>query len=177
MRDNKQAERGFTLIELMIVVAIIGILASIAVPAYQAFTIRAKLTEGFVLASDARMAVAGTLGIPRSGPVAAYAGTGAAPSGSFGYSFTPTDKVASIAITGIADAANVAAGEAAIQITYAGQLAAALTQPIVLTPGSGQLDATTGLPTQAPARGQPLIWGCSIGVPTAFKYVPGNCRY
>lgn len=68
MRDNKQAERGFTLIELMIVVAIIGILASIAVPAYQAFTIRAKLTEGFVLASDARMAVAGTLGIPPQRP-------------------------------------------------------------------------------------------------------------
>lgn len=85
--------------------------------------------------------------------------------------------MASIAITGIADAANVAAGEAAIQITYAGQLAAALTQPIVLTPGSGQVDAATGLPTQPPASGAPLVWGCTIGVASAFKYVPGNCRF
>lgn len=174
---NKQVERGFTLIELMIVVAIIGILAAIAVPAYQAFTIRAKLTEGFTLAGAARVAVASTLAVPRSGPVAAYIGSGVAPVGSFGYSFTPTDKVASIAITGIADVANMVPGEASIRITYAGQLATALTQPVVLTPGSGQVDATTGLPTQAPARGQPLIWGCTIGVASAFKYLPGNCRF
>jgi type IV pilus assembly protein PilA len=54
----KSVQKGFTLIELMIVVAIIGILAAIAIPAYQDYTIRAKVTEGINLAASAETAVA-----------------------------------------------------------------------------------------------------------------------
>jgi type IV pilus assembly protein PilA len=54
----KQVQKGFTLIELMIVVAIIGILAAIAIPAYQDYTIRAKVTEGLNLADSAKTSVA-----------------------------------------------------------------------------------------------------------------------
>lgn len=53
-------QRGFTLIELMIVVAIVGILAAIAIPAYQDYTIRARVTEGLSLASSAKLAVSET---------------------------------------------------------------------------------------------------------------------
>lgn len=56
-----KAQKGFTLIELMIVVAIIGILAAIALPAYQDYTIRAKVSEGVVQASGAKATIAENL--------------------------------------------------------------------------------------------------------------------
>jgi type IV pilus assembly protein PilA len=59
-----QKQKGFTLIELMIVVAIIGILAAIAIPAYQDYTIRARVTEALSLASAPRPRSARTSRMP-----------------------------------------------------------------------------------------------------------------
>lgn len=54
----KAVQRGFTLIELMIVVAIIAVLATVALPAYTNYTIRAQVTEGLLAAADAKLAIA-----------------------------------------------------------------------------------------------------------------------
>ena len=75
----KKIQKGFTLIELMIVVAIIGILAAIAIPAYQDYTIRAQVTEGLNIAGAVKASVAETFAQTGTWPAAnANAGVGAA---------------------------------------------------------------------------------------------------
>lgn len=108
-------QKGFTLIELMIVVAIIGILAAVAIPAYQDYTIRARVTEGLNLASAAKLAVSETA-ISNNALPATQAATGyVAPAA--------TPNVSAIAIAGD--------GTAAITVTYT---AAAGGGTIILTP-------------------------------------------
>ena len=89
---KRRAQAGFTLIELMIVVAIIGILAAVALPAYQDYTTRAKISEVIVMASPAKLAVAETTS--SMGELASVSATNT------GYSFPGATKYVSlIAIT------------------------------------------------------------------------------
>lgn len=151
-------------------------MAAVALPQYQDYTIRARVTEGLSLASAARTAVVDTITSRNSGAIVAYAGTGPAVNGSYGYEFTPTADVASIAIAGVADVEAPAAGEGRITITYDGQVATALAGPLLLTPGTGAIGAT-GLPPSPITAGQPIVWGCTHATVASHKYLPANCRF
>ncbi len=172
---NTSIQKGFSLIELMTVVAIIAILTVLALPAYQDYSMRTKVSEGLTLSSTARQAVAETLTNKNSSTVTSYSGTGASLANSYAYTFNPTTYVASIAIDGFNDTANSTLGEGRISIQYNGQINSVLGTPLLLTPGSGTL--TAGAPSAPIIPGKPMIWGCSIDSVKAFRYVPANCRF
>jgi type IV pilus assembly protein PilA len=125
---KKQAQQGFTLIELMIVVAIIGILAAIAIPAYQDYTTRAKVSEAVVMSAPAKLAVAET--VASKGDLASITAANS------GYIFPgPTKYVSNVTIT-------EATGVVTVTSTVPNAAGNIILTPLEVAAGTGQLKWT-----------------------------------
>ncbi|HSC75054.1 MAG TPA: pilin [Pseudomonadales bacterium] len=165
---KKQLQQGFTLIELMIVVAIIGILAAIALPAYQDYTVRTKVSEGLVLADSAKVQLAEAYQANDMKGVSAAAAD-------FNASFQPTKYVSKMTI---------GTGTGVITVTYNGtnipQIAG---QTLTVTPSIAGAALTTGLTgnmdwacagvasTTASGRSLPFTTGTLLA-----RYAPTECK-
>jgi type IV pilus assembly protein PilA len=173
---TKQMQKGFTLIELMIVVAIIGILAAIAIPAYQDYTVRAQVTEGLSLAGAAKAAVAES-----------FSNTGLAPANrtEAGMSANATDTNGKYV-----SSVNVGTPPGVILITYGpGANAVIANQTLGLTPYETQDKSVAWRCGASPIPpGTTLLMGNGTGQVAVYtagtlgttanlnKYLPKACR-
>ena len=187
---KRSMQQGFTLIELMIVVAIIGILAAVALPAYQDYTIRAKVTEGFSLANPLKELVADN----------AANATPAANGGLFAGMPTNTNAAApttcnaagtcvlngSAVATPLTPIVSTITGTTAnglITIAYTPQISGATVNTLQLWPHSNGAILAAGTPPTSPiqwtcyASGKTAVFaGAANGATLPAKYAPSNCR-
>jgi type IV pilus assembly protein PilA len=144
-----QNHKGFTLIELMIVVAIIGILAAIAIPAYQDYTVRARVTEGLSLASSFKTLVAENAANGASNLSTGYG------------SISQTKNVSAISVSN-AGVINVTMNANAKSVQFS------------LTPHDSTVGGSVLAVSTVPNG--PVVWVCAVSAASNDRYVPTECR-
>jgi type IV pilus assembly protein PilA len=162
---KKRMQQGFTLIELMIVVAIIGILAAVALPAYQTYTIKAKVSEVILATSQCRTAISEVYQTANAGTTVTVNGWGCESNVGGGGS-APTKYVLSVETD--------ANGVITVMSSADASLGPAASKSIVLTPqtAAGAALTVAAIPTQVGT------FRCAPGgsAPMDTKYLPGSCK-
>ncbi|MBW4049813.1 MAG: prepilin-type N-terminal cleavage/methylation domain-containing protein [Proteobacteria bacterium] len=149
----KNMQKGFTLIELMIVVAIIAILAAIAIPAYQDYLVRSQVSEGAVLADGAKTAIAEY-----------YSNTGSFPGTNLSAGLAPKASIVGKYVSSVGVGATDAGANGVIKVTYGNSANTAI---------AGKFFSLSAI-THAGS----IEWSCKNTSYTtvAAKYLPTSCR-
>ncbi len=155
----KARQQGFTLIELMIVVAIIGILAAVAVPQYQDYTIRSQVSEGLNMTSELKAAVSDY-----------YSTRGSMPSNNASAGLAANSSYTGNYVSGI----NVSSG--AITVTFGNRVNANISgQTLALSPGTNPANQIVWVCGRASAPSGVSV-ATSGTTNLASRYLPTDCR-